>query len=210
MIGYELIRSRRKTLSLQVTRDGRVVVRAPLGTDEGRVRAFVAKHEGWIGVRLARAAAVPRLSLASGETLLLFGKNYTVADGRTRLEGGTVFLPREGREGAFVRLVKKLALCEMRELTERTARRYGLRYAGVRISSARGRWGSCNAKGGISYTFRVAFLPLPLTEYVVAHELAHTVVFDHSPAFWRVVEGMIPDWRSRRKELKACRAMDLF
>lgn len=199
----KIVRSKRKTLSLTVTREGEVVVRAPARVSLEYIEKFVQKHRAWVEKRLSAVAAQPKLSLRDGETVALFGSSYRIRKGRARLSDGELFLPEEGREEAFVRLLKKFALEVMTVFTDRVAREHGLKFRAVRISSARGRWGSCNKEGTIAYTFRVAFLPPELCEYVAAHELAHTLVFNHSAAFWKEVERILPDYKERRKRLKA-------
>ncbi len=201
--GYRIVRSRRKTLSLCVSREGEVVVRAPLTLSAEYIGSFVEKHSAWLQKKVAEANARPKLDLSDGARVVLFGTQYTLASGRTGVKGTVLYLPEAGREEALTRFLKRFSLEVMRILTDRIARTYGFRHAGVRISSARGRWGSCNKEGMIAYSFRVAFLPPALCEYVAVHELSHTVVFDHSPAFWKVVEEVLPDWKSRRKALKS-------
>ncbi len=201
-IAYRIVRSNRKTLSLTVDRTGQPVVRAPLRADAELIGTFVQKHIGWIERRRREILSRPTLDLRDGAELTLFGVRYVLCEGRTRTADGRIFLPAEGREAALVRLLKKLSASEMEARTAALAARFGFRYRGVRISSARGRWGSCNRDGVIAYTFRVAFLPTELTEYVAVHELAHTVVFDHSPRFWAQVAAALPDWKTRRAALK--------
>ncbi len=113
-----------------------------------------------------------------------------------------MYLPAEGREAALIGLLKRETKAYMAELTRTLAERFGFTFTAVRVSSARSRWGSCNAKGGISYSFRSAFLPPRLLEYLCIHELCHTRYFNHGEKFWREVESAIPDWRERRRQLK--------
>ena len=206
----KIVRSRRKTLSLSVTREGEVVVRAPYGVSKDYISRFVGSHASWIEKRLQAVEQRPKLDLSNGANLLLFGSAYTIASGRTRIGEGMIFLPEEGREDALARLLKKFSLQVMEKVTSRIAGEYGFCYHAVRISSARGRWGSCNRDGVIAYTFRVAFLPPELCEYVAVHELAHTVVFNHSAEFWEVVGDILPDWKARRKALKANPAIEFL
>lgn len=86
--------------------------------------------------------------------------------------------------------------------SERSALRFGFVYAGVRITSARGRWGSCNAKGAIAYSFRTAFLSEKQARYIVVHELCHTRHLDHSAAFWSEVGAILPDYAQTRRSLR--------
>ena len=72
----------------------------------------------------------------------------------------------------------------------------------LRLSAACTRWGSCSHHGGISLNWRLILMPLPVVDYVVAHELAHLKEMNHSPAFWQVVETLCPNWRDLRRDLR--------
>lgn len=72
----------------------------------------------------------------------------------------------------------------------------------LRLSRAKTQWGSCNALGIIRLNWRLIQVPLPLVDYVVAHELSHLIEMNHSPAFWRIVESIYPDYLVARKDLK--------
>jgi predicted metal-dependent hydrolase len=90
-------------------------------------------------------------------------------------------------------------------LTERVALRaafHMLTVSGVRISSARTRWGSCSSRGSLSFTWRLVLAPLEVIDYVIVHELAHLRVRNHSPEFWKEVGRMMPDYAQRKQWLK--------
>lgn len=72
----------------------------------------------------------------------------------------------------------------------------------ITIGASRTRWGSCDSKRNLRFHYKLAFLPLGLADYIVAHELCHLVELNHSPKFWHLVGQIIPDSRTRRKELK--------
>lgn len=86
---------------------------------------------------------------------------------------------------------------------EQLARTHGLRYRAIVLSNARTLWGTCRRDGLIRMNWRLLFLDVALVDYVLAHELAHTVEMNHSARFWAVVEQMCPDYRARRKALRA-------
>jgi predicted metal-dependent hydrolase len=78
----------------------------------------------------------------------------------------------------------------------------GYRPAKVRISSARSRWGSCSAKGTISFSWRLAMMPPAVIDYVIVHELVHLAEMNHSVRFWRRVAEVVPDHRQHRRWLR--------
>lgn len=196
-----IVRGRRKTLSVSVNRDAEVVVRAPLYVKDEEIDRFVEKHQSWIQARLALIEK-NKLNLADGACISLFGREYTLAYGGAAIKNGFVFLPEEDRKKALISFLKAFVKKEMKERTVRIADENGFRFANVRISSARGRWGSCSKKENISYSFRVAFLPSDIVDYIVIHELCHTRHFNHSVKFWREVEQIIHDYKLCRKTLK--------
>ena len=77
-----------------------------------------------------------------------------------------------------------------------------LKYSRITITSASGRFGSCNSKGNIAYSYRLMLYPEAAREYVVVHELAHLVHMNHSKEFYSLVEKYLPDWKDRKKLLK--------
>ena len=74
----------------------------------------------------------------------------------------------------------------------------------VKITSARKRFGSCNTKGGLCFSWRLMRYPFSAVEYVVAHEVAHLIELNHSPAFYALLDDLMPDHRQRAQLLKTC------
>jgi len=72
----------------------------------------------------------------------------------------------------------------------------------IKLSTARTQWGSCTTRGTLRFNWQLIKMPLPLIDYVVVHELAHLIQMNHSPAFWREVEKICPDYLALRKELR--------
>ncbi len=201
-MNYKVIKCRRKTLCLTIGREGDVIVRAPLTVKDGEIEAFVMRHASWIEKRLISRSADPKFK--DGEMISLLGKDYTIAPAlkRARIVGDTLFLPEEGREEALALLLRSMTRERMGRLLREISETYGFEYTSLTVTSARGRWGSCSTRKGISFSFRTAFLPDPLAEYLAVHELCHTRHMDHSAAFWREVGNILPDYAARRRALK--------
>ena len=87
------------------------------------------------------------------------------------------------------------------EKTERFANIMGLEYGRITITNAKTRFGSCSAKRDISYSLRLMLYPEEAIDYVVVHELAHTVEMNHSKSFYQIIERVFPDYNARRKLL---------
>jgi predicted metal-dependent hydrolase len=87
-------------------------------------------------------------------------------------------------------------------LAEEEAERLGVVYRRIRIGGQRTLWGSCSARGTLSFNWRLMLAPLEVLDYVVVHELCHLRVPDHSRRFWALVERHRPDWRRQRSWLR--------
>ena len=167
---YTIIRSRRRTMVLEVTREAFVVVRAPNRTSDEVIAAFVASHEKWIKNALARRTA------------------HNAAHPE----------PTDAERGALIARAK----AELPPRVEYWSAVMGLKPNGIKITSARTRFGSCSAKNSLCFSWYLMRYPDAAIDYVVVHELAHIRHHDHSPAFYALVERYLPDWRERMQLLK--------
>lgn len=73
----------------------------------------------------------------------------------------------------------------------------GVSYEKITIREQKTRWGSCSNKGNLNFNWRLMLMPEGALDYVVVHELAHRIEMNHSKAFWRIVENVLPDYRER-------------
>ena len=219
IIEYRFRRSRRRTIGMVVDGEG-LRVSAPNRTPWREVDRFIHDNESWIEKKLAKWASVKRGTLlhgVTGETLPLFGTPMVleVRAGHRRVE------PLEGRlivsvsDPARRHLVIETLLKWLREyvlsaLAPRVAHyteRLGLAAPQLAASNARRQWGTCTrstrTQGGlIRLNWRLAHLPIELSDYVVAHEVSHLREMNHSRRFWALVEGLYPDWRNAREQLE--------
>ena len=98
-------------------------------------------------------------------------------------------------------LIKKQLLPIMEELTRKYSDIMGLKPKKIKITTAEKRWGSCNAKGTVCYSYRVMFLSQKCKEYLVIHELSHLEHMNHSKDFYSLVTKYMPDYKQAEKEL---------
>lgn len=170
MTDIKIVRSNRRTLALEVTRDGEVQVRAPKIMPRSVIDRFVESHREWIDrnvkKQLDRKANRPELT-----------------------EEDILELKRKAKEI----LPKKV---------EYYSNLTGLSCNGVKITSAKTRFGSCNGKNSICFSCHLMRYPEEAIDYVVVHELAHTRHHNHSKHFWALVENFMPDYKQRQKLLK--------
>lgn len=169
----EIRRSRRRTMSLEVTPDGRVLVRAPYGMPEAEIRRFVAQKADWIQNHVDKAMERNRQ--------LSRLRKLTPDDLQVLADQALEILP------------KKVAYY---------ARIMGVTYGRITIRNQRSLWGSCSAKGNLNFNCLLMLTPEEVQDYVVVHELSHRREMNHSERFWRQVEAILPDYREARKWLK--------
>ncbi len=207
----ELHFSARKTLSIRIDSVGRLIVRAPKRYPEKRIAAFLEEKREWIEKKQAErkgaAALLPPENL-DGYLFPILGKAtriQLVESSRIAYdsEAGVLFLPNQSPQKRLVAWLKSNAKRVFTAVTQDAARKMGVCYQSITVSSARTRWGSCSAENALRYTFRLLYCPKEIIEYVAVHELAHTRYKNHSPAFWQEVARYLPDWKLRRKWLKA-------
>lgn len=79
---------------------------------------------------------------------------------------------------------------------------YGFSFGTVRVKRQKTRWGSCSANGNLNFNFKLLFLPEPVRDYVIVHELCHLSQLNHSPRFWNLVAQCVPDYREQRAQLR--------
>jgi predicted metal-dependent hydrolase len=100
----------------------------------------------------------------------------------------------------------RLARVELSRRARIYAERIGRPIARVGVRDTRSRWGSCSAKGSLSFSWRLVLAPEPVVDYVVAHEVAHLAEMNHGPRFWRLVRTLTPDCATPRAWLKRHRS----
>lgn len=208
----KLVRSKRRTIALVIERDGTLTVRAPLRMAEAEVRRFVEAKSDWIKRKQAEAAkeAVVPHQFVDGEHFPFLGKAFPlrlVPDLRPALvmDGECFRLSRSRQSDARALLVAWYRAQARKSIAERLeyfACSHNIKPTGLRISSARTRWGSCSRAGRLSFTWRLVMAPPEVVDYVIVHELAHLREMNHSRAFWELVEAMLPDYKQRRTWLK--------
>jgi predicted metal-dependent hydrolase len=224
----KIIRSRRKTVALVVQADGSLVVRAPQRVTNRQIAEIVEAKAEWIRTRQEQVKARPvaevhqfitgeqfwylgsacRLLVTQGRQNRLDYSGWAfkltvippshlhLADGKAEKERqalGQVLFTAWYRQQAHKVLGERVALL---------AQRYCFSYCQVRITSARTRWGSCSSLGTLSFPWRLVMAPLAVIDYVVVHELVHTLVRGHGPDFWSRVQALVPEYKQHVHWLK--------
>jgi predicted metal-dependent hydrolase len=204
----QVIRTDRKSIALIVKRDGSLVVRVPINATDEQISSVINRKSTWIEAKQQEVLSMyPQTSnkeFVNGEGFLYLGKSYRlkiIDQAETPLKLGTfflidrLFLPKA--KEVFVNWYKERA-CEV--ISERVAwyaEKIGVEVKVIKITSATTRWGSCSAKGTLSFPWRLAMAPVPVIDYVVIHELVHISEKNHSKTFWNQVHALMPDYENK-------------
>jgi hypothetical protein len=210
VIEYRL-KSGAKRLSMTIDERG-LRIGAPHRTPLGEIEAFVHGNGEWVLKKLgelAHATQPRHVTVKDGARLpLLDGEaEVRVLPGTNRVRWIADVMILEARADADLarlatRALKQRALTHFGGRLAHFTARLGLTPPRLGLSSAHTRWGSCSSRSGIRVNWRLIHLPPHLSDYVVAHEVAHLLEMNHGERFWAVVESLYPDWKTVRGELK--------
>lgn len=204
-----MIRAKRKTIAVQITKEGTVVVRAPRIASRRRIEAFLLEKRDWIEASLqsvrARMEKYAPVVIQPGAALPYCGKILTLrpsARADFLLQEDALCLPADAVSDDLVRFLRAQANALFMQRIAYFSARMGVSITGMRLSCAQARYGSCNAQDTIHLAWRLIFFPLDEVDYIVVHELSHVRHKDHSAAFWEEVAAVLPDYKERQKRLR--------
>jgi len=210
---YILIRSKRKTLSIKISKDAELLVKAPLYLSEHIIKDYINSKKDWI---LEKQRMVKRFndkkskfSLNYGDKVLFRGKEYTIrCDFKNKIyfQDDSLYLPSNLKESDVKLFIIKLyKLLAKKHLNERVNHYKNIMRVSpklVKVNSASTRWGSCSSKGSLNFSWKIIFAKDEQIDYVVVHELAHMKELNHSKYFWDEVRFVLPDYKQRQNQLR--------
>lgn len=169
----KIIRSNRKSVSIQVNQDLSITVRAPQRVTQKEIKRILEKNDSWIQKHIEML----REKQAEAEDV----KKLTAEEIKTLAEQALKLIPQR---------------------VEYFARQVGVTYGRITIRNQKTRWGSCSSKGNLNFNCLLMLAPTEILDYVVVHELCHRKEMNHSKAFWTEVEKVLPDYRQSVQWLK--------
>lgn len=192
----EIIKSFRKTITLKVDRDWKIIVKAPYFTTAWEINRFIKKHDEWINKRKIEIRSAKK-SFSVWEKLFYLWEEYDIVycdiTKKITLKWNDIIIPENFRENIDMKLCefyKKEAKEYIWIRLENISAYNGLDYNNFRITSANTRWGSCSSKKNLNFTFRLIMAPKDVIDYVIIHELAHLKHMNHSKNFRAEVQKM--------------------
>lgn len=173
---YTLIHSNRRSFSINISPDGQITVRVPMRATQKEISHLLIEKRIWIVTKYLEVQEKQRnrpVSELTDTQRLALEKRYIAA--------AKEYFPKR--------------VTHFHQFT-------GGSYNRITIRDQKTRWGSCSARGTLSFNWRLMLAPPAILDYVVVHELCHLTHMNHSAAFWQKVESVYPDYRTARKWLK--------
>jgi predicted metal-dependent hydrolase len=225
LVAFEFKRGKRRTIGFSVGPDG-LVVSAPKWVPLHEVDAAVREKAPWIVRKLGETRArherleSTRIEWRDGATIPYLGQSVTLqldprhafgAVGAELMTDATkptlhVALPHSATPAQIRDAVQAWLMRQARrvfiERLDHFAPRLQVQWRKLTLSNAGTRWGSARSDGSIRLNWRLIHFRQSVIDYVVAHELSHLRVMDHSPRFWDTVRSVVPDYPALRGQLK--------
>lgn len=217
---YKVIYSRRRSITISISPDNGVVVRAPKSVSLQKIDSFVGEKSEWIRKHLNAYSNSIRINYGKkykdGELHYFMGKEhvlriisspkYYIKKSEGIIEAG---LPDTGNtmiiKAMLDKWYRRMALLHFSQLFENILikyERYHFNPSELVVRPSRSRWGSCSSKGTISISSELIKLDEKFYEYIITHELCHLRHHDHGKGFYMLLEEILPDYKAVRKELR--------
>ncbi|MBI4080926.1 MAG: M48 family metallopeptidase [Candidatus Levybacteria bacterium] len=201
-----IITSDRRSMSLQIAPDATLVVKAPHGVSGRQITSFVEQHQDWIEKRLHLIKKRQQFRqdgtrLFLGKTLTLHPGNYT----QIKVQGDLLLFPQAllfRREKELTSWYAHQAKEIITKQVEFYAKEMKTSFRSITFSDTRSQWGRCTHDNRLQFSWRLVMAPLLVLNYVVIHELAHTIEKNHTQYFWTKVRNFNPSYRQQIKWLK--------
>lgn len=218
-IRFNIIYRKRKTMSLEIKRDGIINVIAPNGLDKTFIVDKVKNKSDWIIKKLDEIEVLNNnrytRSYESGDIFLYLGNEYilevlvdkTTIGTSVSLENNKLIVRSNSNNKDFMqRALKNWYTDETLGITKERINYYKLFFedtvTSIKIKDQKSRWASCTYKNEILFNLRCSMMPIQIIDYIVVHEMCHMEHRNHSKDFYLAVERILPDYKERVKWLK--------
>lgn len=210
---YKVIKSKRKTIRLEITREGELIIKAPLNISDKTIKSIINKKSSWIKETLNKVKNEERKSIYNIDynseipylnKLLIIKSNSEI--NKIYIKDNILLAPENLDKETLEKKICNFLREESRKIfTERVdyySKIIGKAPKKIRISNAKTRWGSMSSTGTLSLNPRLILFDMGVIDYVIIHELCHIYHMDHSKNFWNMVEKNCKDYKKQKEKLK--------
>lgn len=204
-----IVRTHRRSLCLTITKDGNLVVHAPTRMNMNDILKYISEKEKWIVSKqqeIERKLSINKVILDYNQILFL-GTKYNIqrVNGLKKIELSQNALMVPDSDNVLFK-IKKWYIAQatkiLKERLEYFANIMQIDYVSVSICNSKTRWGSCDNYHNIKLNFRLVMLPHRAIDFVLIHELAHILEFNHSKDFYKIIQTIMPTYKVQQKVLK--------
>ena len=207
----KIIRSQRKTLSLTINDNAELVIRAPLKLPIKKIQDFINEKENWINRKKRLIENQIKDITINKNKLLYLGSLFPIKlkqnASKELIFTGEEFIVNSIEPGSLSLLINKWYKNKFREIAlprvSYFVEQHNLTINQVRLKNQKTMWGSCSSKNNINLNYLLIMAPKEVIDYVIVHELVHTIHRNHSFDFWNSVESIMPDYKEHKQWLKA-------
>jgi predicted metal-dependent hydrolase len=206
-----IIKSKRKTLKIEIDDHSIITLRVPLTASNAEITQFIIQNMRWIHKTLDKVDKKEKFvrKYEDDELFLFLGRNYKLSireytNFTFKFDGNRFIIARKALPQAkilFENFYKHRANAIIPHRVYDIAIKLNIKFRNLKITSARGRWGSCNQNGNINFSWRLIMADTRVIDYVIIHELSHLFEMNHSPKFWALVAKIMPDYHLQKKWL---------
>ncbi|HQL11893.1 MAG TPA: SprT family zinc-dependent metalloprotease [bacterium] len=206
MIKYKIIFKKRKSISILLDKDGNIIVNAPKNISKKYIDNFVQSNKKWIEnnkkvIQQRSKNKTTLLYLGEETKLLISNEDFE----NIKFNGINFYISRKNKDNSK-ELLHKFYIDQANKIIKKRiifyTKKYNFRINKIKISNANTRWGSCGARNNININWKLIMADKKIIDYVIIHELAHTIEHNHSKNFWGIIENIMPDYKERKDWLR--------
>ena len=207
-----IIRTNRRSLSLTISKNGELIVRAPKRLSMEYIYSFIKQKEKWILNKQnnIKNCNLQNYNFINGSEYLFCGKVYRKIEINKlkdiEIADDNIFFPAnlDGYQTKIIAVKWYTNLTKeiLKNRVEYFAYIMQVDFSAIKIDNSKTRWGSCNQNGVIKFNLRLSMLPHKVIDYIIIHELSHLIEFNHSKNFYRIIESVMVDYKKYKQMLK--------
>jgi len=210
-VQYNIIKKNIKHLTIKVISESLVEIHAPNNISDKKIQTIIDKKKLWIYKTITKLPKNKKdiKEYISGEAFWYLGKRYRLDVTKTNHKGlkfkyNKFILNINNKVNAkelFEKFYKEKAKEKLIPRVYFYANKMGISINDVKIRNMKKRWGSCTSNNDIILNYHLIKAPWRVIDYVIIHELAHTIEFNHSKKFWQIIKIQIPDYKKAQEWL---------
>ncbi len=214
MIEYNIIRSKRKTFSITIDKHKNLIIRAPIWANNEHINNLLDEKSKWIQKKFASIDYQNSKRLThtfeQGDVFPCYGQQFKLVftdlnDIVLKTDKNLIYINYEYKKYTKELIIKWYKNQAANIIISRVyylADQMNFKINKVKISNAKSRFGSCTSNRNLNFSWRLIIAPKPIVDYIIVHELAHTVEMNHSKKFWNIVSSILPQYKIFENWLK--------